>query len=90
MEGANETCFFQEKQITSAFPYSGLDLSNFSEFWRDQNKAMPLYSSMPCMSKDMSNNSIDQREVRNCFIVGVQRKEASCHIFKQLVTGRRV
>ena len=52
-------------------------------------KAMPLYSSMPSMSKDMSNNSTNQQEAQNCPIVGSQGKEANCHISKQLV-GRRV
>ena len=37
-------------------------------------KAMPLYSSMPRMSKDMSNNSINQREAQNCSIVSSNKK----------------
>ena len=45
---------------------------------------------MPGMSKDMINNSTDQRKARNCSIVGFQGKEANCHISKQLVIGRRV
>ena len=37
-------------------------------------KAMPLYSSMPSISKDMSNDSINQREAQNCSIVGSNKK----------------
>ena len=37
-------------------------------------KAMPRYSSMPSMSKDMSDNSTNQREAQNCSIVGSNKK----------------
>ena len=43
-------------------------------------KAMPPYSSVPSMSKDMSNNSINQREAQNCSIVGHPIKKKYIYI----------
>ena len=45
-------------------------------------KAMPLYSSMPSMSKDMSNNSTNQREAQNCSIVGSNKKIIHSNIMR--------
>ena len=43
---------------------------------------MPLYSSMPSIGKDMSNDSINQREAQNCSILGSNKKIIYCNSMK--------